>query len=422
MLGPLLGCIADDLTGATDLAALASRAGHSASVLVGIPDPGHDPSDVEVVALKIRTAPVGDAVASAGAAAAWLRDRGARHFYWKYCSTFDSTPQGNIGPVADALAGDLAEAMVVHCPAFPENGRTVYMGNLFVWDQRLDESSMKDHPLTPMRDANLVRLLRPQVRGPVGHISHRDVRGGQGAIGRRIAALAGAGTAHAIADAVSDADLGKLAQACTQRRLLAGGSAFAMHLLRARHGPAQRREAGSGIRPAGGRALVLSGSCSAASLAQVEAFREAVPHLKLDPVTLRGRPGTLRSALDWLAGQTAPAVLVYATADAAAVAQAQAVLGPDAAGAAVEEALAALARRAAQLRFGRIVVAGGETSGAVIHALGIERLEIGPEIVPGVPWTSGATAPGLGGRRLALALKSGNFGGPHFFREALETA
>lgn len=417
---PQLGCIADDLTGATDLAALAARTGRAASVLVGVPQTNHDASKVEVVALKIRTVPPADAVRQALGAARWLASRGTRRFYWKYCSTFDSTPQGNIGPVADALAAELAAPLVVHCPAFPENGRTVYMGNLFVWDQRLDESPMKDHPLTPMRDANLMRLLGAQVKDAVGHVGHRDVSAGPAAIRDRLSELGRAGVSHAISDAVTDDDLMRLAEACAQSRLLAGGSAFAMQVLRAAgQGEGSARPL---PRSANGRALVVAGSCSAASLAQVEAFRQTAPHLKLDPMTLHAQPQAVEAALDWLGAQTAPAVMVYASSDAAEVARAQATLGREAAGAVVEEALSACARSAVQLGFDRIVVAGGETSGAVLHALGIAKLDIGPEIAPGVPWTSGVSDLSPGQKPLMLALKSGNFGGRTFFRDALEMA
>ena len=415
----ILGCIADDFTGATDLAGLLARSGVSVSLRLGLPsDPPDGSADVEVIALKSRTAPVADAVAETRSALDWLRRSGARQFYWKYCSTFDSTATGNIGPVARALLADLGGAQTIYCPAFPENGRRVFMGNLFVGQQPLAESPMKDHPLTPMRDSDLTRLLAPQLGGePVGLVDWPTVAKGEAAVRQALAALAAQSVRHVVTDAVSDADLETIARACGDLVLLTGGSALARPL------PALWREAGllgadraGAQRPEPARgAIVLSGSCSAMTRAQVAHFRaSAAPSLRLDPLALAAEGSGAARA--WLAQQDPlQPVMIYATAEPDEVRRAQSELGTARAGEIVEEAVAELARDARAAGRARFVVAGGETSGAVARALGVTRLMIGAEIAPGVPWTYAEDGKGA----LALALKSGNFGAESFFADAL---
>jgi len=420
-MGTLLGCIADDFTGATDLAGLLARAGVPVSLRLGVPDtPPADTAPFEVIALKCRTAPVAEAVADCRAALAWLRAAGAARFFWKYCSTFDSTPQGNIGPVAEALMADLATDQTIYCPAFPENGRFAFMGTLFVGRQPLAESPMREHPLTPMRESNLMRLLAPQVRRPVGLADRLTVAQGPGALRAELARLAADGVAHVVVDAVADTDLEVIAEACCDMPLMTGGSAVAMPLpalfraagLLAKDAPPARLPA---LPPA---AVILAGSCSAMTNAQVAAYVETgAPALRLDPVEL-ARAGP-RAALAWLAAQDlACAPLIYATADPESVRAAQDRLGREAAGKIVEQALAACALAARDAGARRIVVAGGETSGAVTQALGVTRLDIGHEIAPGVPWTYCDSGP----HRMALTLKSGNFGAPDFFARALASS
>lgn len=415
----LLGCIADDFTGATDLAGLLARSGAAVALRIGVPEmPPRDTAPFEVIALKCRTAPVDMAVADCRAALNWLRSAGARRFYWKYCSTFDSTPKGNIGPVAEALMADLGAAQTIYCPAFPENDRTVFMGHLFVGRQPLAESPMKDHPLTPMRDSDLIRLLKPQVRGGVGLADRRTVAKGPAELRRELDLLAGGGLAHVVVDAVADGDLDIIAKACRDMPLLTGGSALVMPL------PALYRAEGALPATAPGiampalphAAIILSGSCSAMTNGQVAAYRETgAPALRLDPLELAEHGP--RGALDWLSQQDLTrAPLIYATAEPADVRAAQDRLGTARAGALVETALAACADAALGLGARRFVVAGGETSGAVTQALGVSRLDIGAEIAPGVPWTFCHS----GGHRIALALKSGNFGTQGFFTKALE--
>ncbi|MCV3274319.1 3-oxo-tetronate kinase [Roseobacter sinensis] len=413
----LLGCIADDFTGATDLAGLLARSGVRVSLRIGVPEtPPTETASFEVIALKTRTAPVSEAVAQCRAALSWLREAGAQRFFWKYCSTFDSTAEGNIGPVAEALMADLGVDQTIYCPAFPENGRSIFMGTLFVGEQPLAESPMKDHPLTPMRDSNLMRLLAPQVTGKTGLVNRLTVARGPAAIRGTLQKLAGQGVAHVILDAVADEDLQQIAAACQTMRLLTGGSALAMPLpgLYAAEGLLPQN-AGSFSTPAiGDGAIVLSGSCSAMTRAQVATYAQGAPSHRLDPIHL-ARAGT-GDAKAWLAQQEMNAApIVYATAEPEDVRAAQTELGTEAAGAVVEAALAELAVLARDQGARRFVVAGGETSGAVTQALGVTQLDIGAEIAPGVPWTYCTSA----GQQIALALKSGNFGTEGFFAEAL---
>ena len=417
-MATFFGAIADDFTGATDLAALLARSGVAVSLRIGLPSEApSDTAPLEIIALKCRTAPVAEAVAETRAALAWLRRAGATRFFWKYCSTFDSTAKGNIGPVAEALMADLGTDQTIYCPAFPENGRSIFMGHLFVGEQLLSDSPMKDHPLTPMRDSSLMRLLAPQVTRPVGLANRLTVAKGSQALKARLDELAAAGVAHVVVDAVGNEDLTVIAEACQSMPLLTGGSAVAMGLpvLWQRQGllPLAGKTTSQG--GADGPAIVLSGSCSAMTNRQVAAYiARGNPAFRLDPIDIAAHGPT--AALDWLAQQHADAApMLYATAEPAAVKAAQAALGTARAGQLVEEALAACALSARDRGYRRFVVAGGETSGAVAHALGIDRLDIGPEIAPGVPWCFAHS----GGHPVAITLKSGNFGTEHFFTEAL---
>ena len=413
----LLGCIADDFTGATDLAGLLARSGVRVSLRLGIPkEPPSDTAPFEVIALKCRTAPVDEAVAECRAALAWVKSAGADRFFWKYCSTFDSTDKGNIGPVAEALMADLGAAQTIYCPAFPENGRSIFMGNLFVGQQPLAESPMKDHPLTPMRDSNLMRLLEPQVSRPVGLVDRLTVAKGADALRAKMQALAKDGVAHVVVDAVANDDLGIIASACRDMTLMTGGSAVAMPLpdLYRADGSLAADAPAAAVPNLVPGAVVLSGSCSAMTNAQVAAYSQSAPSLHLDP--LRLAEDGVGPALDWLAAQPSGSnPLIYATAAPESVRAAQERLGVAKAGALVEEALAALATVAFEGGIRRFVVAGGETSGAVAQALGLSRLDIGAEIAPGVPWTFSSVQ----GEDVAITLKSGNFGDEDFFATAL---
>ncbi len=416
----LLGCVADDFTGATDLGSTLARNGMRVVQVIGAPEDSlpTPEADAVVVALKSRTAPVAEAVADSVAAGRWLTRQGARQIFFKYCSTFDSTDQGNIGPVADALRADLGAGIVPVCPAFPENGRTIYQGHLFVGGQLLSDSPMRHHPLTPMTDANLVRVMARQSRGPVDCVPYRVVRQGAAAIRRDLAALQGRDVAYAVIDALDDDNLRDLGAACADLPLVTGGSGAAMGLPEnfRRAGLLPTRDRVEPLPTVGGPAIVLSGSCSPATLAQIARLQATHPSRRLDPLVLaEDGGGGIDEALAWAQEHLArgPA-LIYASAPPEEVKSAQAALGRDRAGAVVEHALAAIATRLVKAGLRRLVVAGGETSGAVVQALGIRALRIGPQIDPGVPATLAFTDPPL-----ALALKSGNFGGEDFFLKAI---
>lgn len=414
-----LGCIADDFTGATDLAGLLARSGVQVSLRIGVPtEPPSETAPFEVIALKCRTAPKDEAITECLSALAWLKQAGAERFFWKYCSTFDSTAEGNIGPVAEALMAALGVDQTIYCPAFPENGRSIFMGNLFVGRVPLAESSMKDHPLTPMQDSNLMRVLTPQVTRSVGLADRLTVEQGPEALRAELKKLAADGVAHVVVDAVANEDLNVIAEACRDMPLLTGGSAVAMPL------PALYRASG-GLAPDASKvlspdlpdaAIILSGSCSAMTNAQVARYiASGAPALRLDPLELAEKGHGY--AIDWIAVQNLEkAPLIYATADSESVRAAQEKLGRSRAGSIIEDALAACAVAARDFGARRFVVAGGETSGAVTLALGVDRLDIGQEIAPGVPWTYCESL----GTRIALTLKSGNFGIDSFFCDALE--
>ncbi|MDR6677334.1 3-oxo-tetronate kinase [Pseudomonas oryzihabitans] len=415
---PLLGCIADDFTGATDLANMLVRGGMRTVQVIGVPatDAELEAADAVVVALKSRTTPAAEAVSESLAALAWLRQRGCRQFFFKYCSTFDSTAEGNIGPVAEALQEALDCDFTLACPAFPETGRTLFRGHLFVQDQLLSESGMQHHPLTPMGDANLVRVLQAQSRGKVGLLRYDQVAKGPEAVRSAIAELCSSGHRLAIADALSDADLHTLGAACAELPLVTGGSGIAQGLPEnfRRAGLLGTHDAAALDLPAGGEA-VLAGSASQATNGQVAAWLEANrPALRLDPLALAQGDASIDAALAW-AREQAQAVLIYATSPADEVKAIQRELGVARAGELVERALGLIARGLFDSGVRRLVVAGGETSGAVVQALGVRTLRIGAQIDPGVPATLGQVQ----GEPLALALKSGNFGSRDFFAKAL---
>lgn len=414
----LLGCIADDFTGAADLANTLTRRGMRTLQTIGMPRGRLPAADAVVVALKSRTIQAAEAVAQSLAVCRWLKGQGARQIYFKYCSTFDSTDQGNIGPVADALLDELASDLTIACPAFPENGRTVYLGYLFAGGELLSDSSMRNHPLTPMRDANLVRVLARQTKHKVGLVPHATVKKGTDAIVAALAELRREGVRHAIVDAIEDADLEHLGEACAGLALVTGGSGAAIGLpgnFRKQGLLAERPDAVE-LPAVGGAAAVLSGSCSAATLVQVAAMKSSCPALALDPARLADDPArAIGEAVAWALALVAKGpVLINAGAAPEEVAATQARLGRERAGTMIEEALAAIAKALVAAGVHRLVIAGGETAGAVVNGLGIEALEIGTQIEPGIPATVSTGTP-----RLALALKSGNFGSPDFFLKAV---
>ena len=414
----VLGAIADDFTGATDLASTWARQGLRVVQTIGVPDDATVAEGAEaiVVALKSRTAPTDEAVAESLAAHRWLKSVNAQQIVFKYCSTFDSTPTGNIGPVADALLDEIGETFTVVCPAFPTNRRTVYQGHLFVGTQLLSDSPMRHHPLTPMRDSSLIRLMETQTGHPVGLIPLTVVRSGAASVSKCIADLRAEGVVYAVTDALTDDDLLTIGVAIKDLPLVTGGSGIGMGL------PQNFRDQGLLARPAttwvphvSGRELVLAGSCSAATRAQLADVTHEWPSRKITTDELAGGPEFVDQLVQWARDNSSPLpVVVYASATPEELLESQARYGTLEAGRKVEEILSGLATRLQKGGFSRIVVAGGETSGAVSLALGVRTLRIGAEIAPGVPWCEVVGSE----RPLAVALKSGNFGGPTFFRDA----
>lgn len=418
----LLGCIADDLTGATDLSLMLSRGGLRTIQTTGVPTAPISLVNVDavVVALKSRTIPAGQAVVQSLAAARWLLDNGAQKFLFKYCSTFDSTDLGNIGPVAEALLNFLGETFTIACPAFPAAGRSIYQGNLFVNGLPLAESSMREHPLTPMRDSNLCRVLQRQIVGKVGLVSYTEVDEGIEAIENAFDANKSAGMRFAVVDALNNSHLLSIGKVAAKLKLVTGGSGIAIGL------PAAYLELGlidqltkspTTIAAPAGRSIILAGSCSEATRGQVQvAIAAGFPAFRIDPLDIASGTLDVAVVLNWLSEQLSDKIpLIYSSDDPLKVGLVQEKLGRDNAGHIIEALLAGVAKSLPRLGYSRIVVAGGETSGAVVEALGIKVLLIGPEIDPGVPWTLSVSIPPL-----ALALKSGNFGSKDFFIKAWE--
>jgi uncharacterized protein YgbK (DUF1537 family) len=412
----LLGAIADDFTGATDLCSMLVRGGMRTVQLIGVPPDGLPPPDADavVVALKSRTAPVRQAIGESLAALNWLRAAGTKQYFFKYCSTFDSTDQGNIGPVADALVSALDCGFALACPAFPTNARTVYLGHLFAGGVLLNESGMEHHPLTPMTDANLVRVLSRQTDGTVGLVPFATVDKGAAAIRDAMTRLKEQGRRYAIVDAVTDAHLVAIGEAASGHPLITGGSGIAMGL------PGNFRRAGllnkesdpGALPPVDGACAIVAGSCSRATLAQLGYARNHLPVFELDALATPDAAALAGAALAWAADRIGDKpVVIAASAPPDKVALLQSRLGREQAGALIEDAVAHVAAGLVARGVRKMVVAGGETSGAVVGRLGVRSLRIGAEIDPGVPWTLASGS----GPDLMLALKSGNFGGTDFF-------
>jgi len=413
-----LGCIADDFTGATDLASMLARSGVNVSLRIGVPlSTPENTAEIEVIALKTRSISASKAIEESLSALKWLKEAGAKKYFFKYCSTFDSTAEGNIGPVSEALMNELKVDQTIYCPAFPENGRSIYMGNLFVGQKLLSESSMKDHPLTPMNDSNLMRLLSAQVSRRVGLADRIVVNSGVNSLKEKLISLKENDVPHVIVDAVADTDLDTIASACQDMDYITGGSALAMPLaefykasgkISANDNSFMNKKLNTG-------SIILSGSCSEMTIIQVKNFiQRGAAAFQLDPIDLA--ENGIKKVLDWLSSQDfTKNIIIYATSDPDTVKKVQAELGVDMAGKIVEQGLSECAIAARELGIKNFIIAGGETSGAITKALNIRQLDIGIEIAPGVPWTFS----GKRNNQIALSLKSGNFGSEEFFTEAL---
>lgn len=417
---PVLGCIADDFTGAADIASTLSVSGLRTILHLGVPDSGRFPdSDAIVVALKTRTIPASKAVHQSVKAQRRLKEAGVVQIYFKYCSTFDSTDEGNIGPVLEALMDTMGERFTVACPAFPANGRTVYRGHLFVDDVLLSESGMRHHPLTPMTDSNLVRVLSRQMTGKVGLVPYEIVRQGASAIQDRLEELRRASYRCAVVDALHDQHLRYVATACSELPLLTGGSAMAKGLQEVYRRKqlipdTQRSDDQFAVPP--GHAAIIAGSCSSATRAQVRRMANKSNSFYVNPLLLE-TDDVVGNAAAWARTRMKDGpILIYSTDSPENVAITQQRLGRTRGGEMVEQALAEIAAALVDGGVSRLIVAGGETSGAVLTRLKIRTLKIGPEIAPGVPWTLTHDK----GAPLTLALKSGNFGDENFFHHAFQ--
>jgi uncharacterized protein YgbK (DUF1537 family) len=414
----ILGVIADDFTGATDIAGMLVKGGMRTIQTIGVPAKGTIPDDVDavVVALKTRSIPAADAVAQSLDALKALQDAGCVRFFFKYCSTFDSTDAGNIGPVGDALLDALQARQAIYCPAFPVNGRTIFFGHLFVGDVLLSDSHMKHHPLTPMTDASLVRVLARQTPHKVGLVALKQVQSGSAVLRAALDRLAADDVRHVVVDAVADTDLGIIGEAIGDDVLVTGGSGVALGLPAAyrRRGLLAHRAGADTLPKVEGACAVVAGSCSAATLGQIANFRG--PHLALDTDAICRGEDVAGKALDWAKDKLGSGPILLSASDKPEQVKAlQAKYGVEASSQAIEKTMAALARGLVATGVGRLVVAGGETSGAVVSALDVTALRIGPEIDPGVPWTAS-----VGAKPILLALKSGNFGAPDFFTKAFD--
>src|SRR4051812_19858485 len=412
----ILGVIADDFTGATDIAGMLVKGGMRTIQTIGVPAKGAIPDDVDavVVALKSRSIAAKEAVKQSLGALRTLQDAGCERFFFKYCSTFDSTDAGNIGPVGDALLDALGARQAIYCPAFPENGRTIFFGHLFVGNLLLSDTHMRHHPLNPMTDSSLVRVLARQTKHKVGLVALKQVQAGSATLRDALDALASDGVRHVVVDAVADTDLGIIGEAVGDDKLVTGGSGVALGLPAAyrRRGLLQHKPGADALPKIGGASAVLAGSCSAATLGQIAAFKGA--HFALDTDAICRGEDVAGTALAWARDKLGNGPILLSASDTPeAVKALQTKYGIEKSSLAIEKTMATLAKGLVAAGVGRLVVAGGETSGAVVGALDVTALRIGPEIDPGVPWTAS-----VGKKPLLLALKSGNFGAPDFFTKA----
>ncbi len=412
----LLGVIADDFTGATDIAGFLVENGMRTVQLNGIPNQDIDVNaDAVVISLKSRSCPVDEAIKDSVDALKWLQAKGCQQFYFKYCSTFDSTSEGNIGPVTDALLNELGEDFTIVCPALPVNGRTVYNGHLFVFEELLSDSGMRNHPVTPMTDSSLIRMMNAQSHGTTGLVNFQTIEQGADAVTQRFTKLKEQGHRYAAVDAFNSEHLTTLGQAAKSLKLVTGGSGLAAGL--ARNWAEQledQSDAKQSGKPAKAPTVVFSGSCSVMTNQQVAAYKLQAPHFAIDVEACLTNEDYSDVVFDWvmtnIESEFAP--LVYATADAKALKAIQEQYGAQASSHAVEQFFSKLAIKLQSNGVKNFIVAGGETSGVVTQSLKVKGFHIGPQIAPGVPWVKSVEG------ELSLALKSGNFGDENFFAKA----
>lgn len=416
MMKPILGCIADDYTGATDIASMLREGGLRVIQYLGVPEGVNNaPADVIIIALKSRSAPKSEAVQESIEALKWLETSGCKQYYFKYCSTFDSTDEGNIGPVIEALMTALELDFTIACPAYPENARTVYNGHLFVGQKLLSESGMQNHPLNPMTDSNLVHVLQKQTHLKVGLLDSQWNR--NGCSNKKVNELKKSGIKVAITDAIEDTDLLRLVEVFGDLKLLTGGSGLALGLSAyyQSKGYISLNNESFTVKRIDGYAAVISGSCSKMTLKQIAKMKESHSSFKLDMNLILNKNQFEKFIKDVINQLGEKPILVYSSEEPDKVKENQLALGGNKAGRIIEDALTKVATKIVEKGVSKLVVAGGETSGAIVKALGVKALKIGQVIAPGVPWTQT-----LEGKPLALALKSGNFGDEYFFIKAFK--
>ncbi|MEF1310133.1 four-carbon acid sugar kinase family protein [Vibrio mytili] len=414
-----IGVIADDFTGATDAASFIVAGGLSAIQVNGLPAlvdeqtlSEYQQAQAIVVALKSRSCPTEQAISESITACRWLKEQGCTLIYFKYCSTFDSTESGNIGPVIDALMQELNCKQTLISPALPVNGRTVYMGHLFVYQQLLSESGMRNHPITPMTDSNLARLIESQSTGQASLLTHKDYASHEQAQIK----LESLDRKYVVCDAIDDSDLKLLGQLSLTYPLVTGSSGL-VGAIAAAIAQKQKVESVPYCPAKGLRGLVISGSCSEMTNKQVAEYKRHAPSLKLEIAKCIESENYIDNVEQWVLDATNTNEqwfpLVYATVLPDELQEIKASYGSQAS-VAVENLFSQLIQRLKSHNFKVIISAGGETSGTVVRSLGSEVFSIGKTISPGVPWVRSLED------NTALALKSGNFGDERFFLQAQE--
>ncbi|MDC3140921.1 four-carbon acid sugar kinase family protein [Alphaproteobacteria bacterium] len=418
-----LGIIGDDFTGSSDIANNLKKSGMQVSMYAGIPtllpsEIKKELTDAAVIALKTRTIPIEEAISESLKALSWLKDCGCEQFIFKYCSTFDSTKKGNIGPVADAIMKELNTDFTIACPSFPDAGRTVYFGHMFVNGKPLNESGMENHPLTPMTDHNLVRWLNYQTKDNVGLIDFQTISKGANSIKERIQTLKTDGYKYAIVDTIKNDDFDIICNGVKDLPFLTGGSGIALGLPKIYKDRGLLSASNFEIPKNNSNAIILSGSCSVATINQINIYKENNPSLYVSPDEVINNEDLVEKVFLWIKDNETLSPLVYSSSDTKTVTEKQKQYGQEILANKIENFFELLSKKLVKDNFGTFISAGGETSGAVIKGLGVQELKIGEEISHGVPalWSPHSD----GNKPISVTLKSGNFGQTDFFERALK--
>ena len=418
-----LGIIGDDFTGSSDIANNLKKSGMQVSMYAGIPtllpsEIKKELTDAAVIALKTRTIPIEEAISESLKALSWLKDCGCEQFIFKYCSTFDSTKKGNIGPVTDAIMKELNTDFTIACPSFPDAGRTVYFGHMFVNGKPLNESGMENHPLTPMTDHNLVRWLNYQTKDNVGLIDFQTISKGANSVKERIQTLKTDGYKYAIVDTIKNDDFDIICNGVKDLPFLTGGSGIALGLPKIYKDRGLLSASNFEIPKNNSNAIILSGSCSVATINQINIYKENNPSLYVSPDEVINNEDLVEKVFSWIKDNETLSPLIYSSSDTKTVTEKQKQYGQEILANKIENFFELLSKKLVKDNFGTFISAGGETSGAVIKGLGVQELKIGEEISHGVPalWSPHSN----GNKPISVTLKSGNFGQTDFFERALK--